>query len=73
LPRLLRQMLKARQQLAVVVDEYGVTAGVVTMEDITETLLGLEIMDEKDAVADLQHLARERAAARRAGPPQDAG
>jgi CBS domain containing-hemolysin-like protein len=73
LPRLLRQMLKARQQLAVVVDEYGVTAGVVTMEDITETLLGLEIMDEKDAVADLQHLARERAAARRANPPQGNG
>jgi CBS domain containing-hemolysin-like protein len=57
---LLRQLLTERQHLAIVVDEYGVTAGVVTIEDILETLLGMEILDEKDAVADLQGLARER-------------
>jgi len=61
----LSQLLERRQQLAVAVDEYGVTAGVITVEDILETLLGLEIMDEKDSVADLQRLARERWAARR--------
>lgn len=65
LARVLPQLLEQRQQLAVVVDEYGVTAGVITVEDILETLLGLEIMDEKDSVADLQHLARERWRARR--------
>ena len=61
----LPQLLEKRSQLAVAVDEYGVTAGVVTVEDVLETLLGLEIMDEKDSVADLQRLARERWAARR--------
>ena len=61
----LPQLLERRSQLAVAVDEYGVTAGVVTVEDVLETLLGLEIMDEKDSVADLQRLARERWAARR--------
>ena len=58
LPRLLRQLTEARAQLAVVVDEYGVTQGVVTMEDVVETLLGLEIMDEADTIADMQALAR---------------
>lgn len=58
LPRLLRQLTGARAQLAVVVDEYGVTQGVVTMEDVIETMLGMEIMDEVDTVADMQELAR---------------
>lgn len=58
LPRLMRQLTGARAQLAVVVDEYGVTQGVVTMEDVVETLLGMEIMDEADTVADMQELAR---------------
>jgi CBS domain containing-hemolysin-like protein len=61
----LPQLLENRRQLAVAVDEYGVTAGVVTVEDVLETLLGLEIMDEQDSVADLQRLARERWADRR--------
>lgn len=65
LARVLPQLLEKRQQLAIVVDEYGVTAGVVTVEDLLETLLGLEIMDEQDSVADLQRLARERWEARR--------
>ncbi|MEJ2515067.1 MAG: hemolysin family protein [Gammaproteobacteria bacterium] len=60
LATVLPQLLKARQQLAVVVDEYGVTAGVITVEDVLETLLGMEIVDESDSVADLQRLARER-------------
>jgi len=65
LAMVLPQLLEQRQQLAIVVDEYGVTAGVVTVEDLLETLLGLEIMDEKDSVADLQRLARERWETRR--------
>lgn len=65
LATVLPQLLEKRQQLAIVVDEYGVTAGVVTVEDLLETLLGLEIMDEQDSVADLQRLARERWEARR--------
>lgn len=60
LPQLLRRLTSERLQLAVVVDEYGATSGVVTVEDIVEALLGLEIMDEADSVADMQALARER-------------
>ncbi len=40
--------------------ESGSVVGLVTMEDVFETLLGLEIMDEQDAVADLQELARQK-------------
>jgi len=46
--------------LAIVHDSYGSVTGVVTMEDMLETLLGLEIVDESDKVADLQQLARKR-------------
>ena len=56
----MRQMTAARSHLAVVMDEFGTMVGLVTMEDIIETLLGLEIMDETDEVEDLRKLARER-------------
>jgi CBS domain containing-hemolysin-like protein len=45
--------------MSIVVDEYGNTVGLVTMEDIIETLLGLEIMDESDNIEDMQLLARQ--------------
>ena len=41
-------------------DEFGQTASIVTLEDAIETLLGREIVDESDAVADMQALARDK-------------
>src|SRR5690606_29437494 len=45
----LDQFIKRKEHLFLVVDEYGVTAGIVTLEDAIETLLGVEIMDELDS------------------------
>lgn len=59
LPAVLQEFLKRREQLFLVVDEYGGTAGIITLEDVMETLLGVEIMDETDAVEDMQKLARK--------------
>ena len=59
IPDLFEKFIAKREHIALVVDEYGTTSGLVTMEDVIETLLGLEIMDESDNVADLQHLARK--------------
>ncbi len=56
---LLTSFLKHRRHIAIVVDEYGGVAGVVTLEDLIETLLGKEIVDETDTVVDLQQRARE--------------
>ena len=59
LPMLLESSLKDRQHIALVVDEYGGTSGVVTLEDLVETLLGVEIMDEMDSVENMRVLARK--------------
>ena len=61
---LLQRFLENKEHIAVVVDEYGGLAGVVTMEDLVETLLGIEIVDEIDAIEDMQKLAREKWAIR---------
>lgn len=54
------EMLKGKEHIAQVRNEYGCFLGVVTMEDIIETIIGQEIVDEKDTVADLQEYAREK-------------
>ena len=58
IPTLFEKLIESRNHMAIVVDEYGSVSGLVTMEDVIETLLGLEIMDESDNVSDLQLLAR---------------
>jgi CBS domain containing-hemolysin-like protein len=55
------QMLREGQHILLVVDEYGGTEGIVTLEDLIETLLGQEIVDETDTVTDMQELARRKA------------
>lgn len=57
---LLDSFLRRREHLRLVVDEYGGIMGLVTLEDVLETLVGSEIVDEKDRVADMQELARKR-------------
>ena len=59
IPDLFDKLIKEKEHIALVVDEYGSVSGIVSQEDVIETLLGLEIMDESDNVADLQKLARK--------------
>ncbi|GAA5505835.1 CNNM domain-containing protein [Novipirellula caenicola] len=54
------QLLDSRAHIAMVMDKFGGVEGLVTLEDIIETLLGLEIVDEHDATVDMQELARQR-------------
>jgi CBS domain containing-hemolysin-like protein len=56
---LLTAFLKNRRHIAIVSDEYGGVAGLVSLEDLLETLLGEEIVDETDRVVDLQQSARQ--------------
>ena len=64
LPALFERLLDNREHIAVVVDEYGGVDGVVTMEDVLETLIGLEIVDEMDSVQDMRAMARAKWEAR---------
>ncbi|WP_442506058.1 CNNM domain-containing protein [Novipirellula sp. SH528] len=68
------QLLDSRAHIAMVMDKFGGVEGLVTLEDIIETLLGLEIVDEHDSTVDMQELARQRWEMRRekqgiAAPP----
>ncbi len=60
LGKAMRIFLDRREHLAVVTDEFGGTSGIVTLEDVLETVLGAEIVDELDSVADLRSLAAKR-------------
>ena len=54
------QLIKRKEHIFLVVDEYGMTVGLVTLEDAVETVLGVEIVDELDSVEDLRQLAIEK-------------
>lgn len=58
--QVLDDFILKQDHVFVVIDEYGGTAGLITLEDTVETLLGIEILDESDRVADLRQLARRR-------------
>jgi CBS domain containing-hemolysin-like protein len=58
--QLLDLFIRNRAHLFLVEDEFGQTAGIVTLEDAIETLLGREILDERDTVEDMQALARRK-------------
>ncbi len=73
IPDLFNELIQTKNHIALVVDEYGSVNGLVTMEDVIETLLGLEIVDESDTETDMQVLARKNweNRARRLGILQD--
>lgn len=60
LSKLFETLLGEREHIALVIDEYGGTDGLVTMEDVLETVLGMEIVDEADVIDDMQRLARQQ-------------
>ena len=70
--KLLEMFVNQREHIFLVVDEYGGTEGIVTLEDAIESLLGAEIIDESDPATDMQEMARRQAARRRRTPtPSD--
>jgi CBS domain containing-hemolysin-like protein len=60
LNRILLQFFEHRRHLFVVVDEFGGIAGVISLEDILEEIVGREIIDETDRTMDMQQLAKEK-------------
>ncbi len=58
-PDLFEKLVEQKEHMALVVDQYGSVSGIVSMEDVIETLLGMEIMDESDTYSNMQELARK--------------
>lgn len=54
------KLLEKKEHISIIIDEYGTLRGIVTLEDVIETMLGTEIVDEKDEVVDMQELAKEQ-------------
>ena len=54
------RLLEKKEHISVIIDEYGSMRGIVTMEDVIETMLGQEIVDETDEVVDMQEYAKEQ-------------
>lgn len=54
------KMLEKREHISIIVDEYGCLRGVVSMEDVIETMTGVEIVDEDDVAVDMQVLPKEK-------------
>jgi CBS domain containing-hemolysin-like protein len=54
------KLLEKKEHISAILDEYGSLRGIVTMEDVIETMLGHEIVDEKDEVVDMQEYAKEQ-------------
>lgn len=52
------KLLEKKEHISIIIDEYGTLRGIVTLEDVIETMLGTEIVDEKDEVVDMQELAK---------------
>ena len=57
---LFETIIEKQEHIAAIVDEYGGFSGITTMEDLVETLLGLEIVDEIDDTEDMQKLAKAK-------------
>ncbi len=55
-----QKMLEKKEHISVITDEYGCMRGIVTMEDVIESMLGVEIVDECDTTEDLQAMARNK-------------
>ena len=55
-----QRMLERKEHISVITDEYGCMRGIVTMEDVIESMLGVEIVDECDTTEDLQAMARKK-------------
>ena len=54
------RLLEKKEHISVIIDEYGTFRGLVSMEDVIETMLGQEIVDETDEVVDMQEYAKEQ-------------
>ena len=55
-----QKLLEKKEHISVITDEYGCMRGIVTMEDVIETMLGVEIVDECDTIEDMQAMARHK-------------
>ena len=58
------KMIEKKEHISILIDRYGCFRGIVTMEDVIETMLGREIVDEADTAADMQAVAIEKYKAR---------